>query len=337
MTIFFVSVKLRQISSHIQTEFSKLRRKALNSPSKHLLAGHVHVVMTKLLKELQVWRNSAPIIQEPSCLYETQQWYDHLVARERLSVLRRAIDLVPKVNGSPPKEILTVFLRSALEAIEQYHNLCQKREMMTHTRSYFHMLFTAGLSVMYCTSMSKKITPDDLRASYKGLLRCQELLRSVTRQLPDANNYVSVFEALLRDVSQRLWPDIREPPMNPSADTSLEARTGSNELGNLCEGDFNRNLVAGALAVDVGDIPNFATNRQFFEQGLENRPSILNTANQFPTSMQTDNDATTDYQDGTAINWALLNYDSLWNMESALGQYVYGDPSNPGVWEGFEF
>ncbi|KAI1069505.1 hypothetical protein LB507_008571 [Fusarium sp. FIESC RH6] len=329
MTIFFVSVRLRQISSHIQTEFSKLRGKIVESSPKRNLAGHVHVVMTKLLKELQEWRSSTPIIQEPSCLYEMQEWYDHLLARERLSVLRRAIDLVPKVHGSPPKDILTVFLRSALEAIDRYHILCQARSMLTHTRSYFHMLFTAGLSVMYCTSVSKQISPEDLRASHEGLQRCQELLRSVTLQLPDAKNYVAVFEALLRDHSQRLWPNAREPPMSLPADASV---TIPNEVGNFTEGDFPQNLVAGPLPADMDD---FTANSQFFEQGL-NRPDMLGPVNQFD-SMPAENDISSEYQDGTGINWALLNYDSLWNMESALGHYVYGDPSNPGVWEGFEF
>ncbi|RGP79808.1 hypothetical protein FLONG3_2122 [Fusarium longipes] len=336
MTVFFVSVRLRQISSRIQTEFFKLRRKITGSPSKHLHAGHIHVVMNKLLKDLQDWRNSTPFIQEPSCLYETQEWYDLLIARERLSVLRRAIDLVPKVNGSPPQEILIVFLRSALDTIEKYHNLwCQKRGMLTHTRSYFHMLFTAGLSVMYCTSVSKKIAVEDLRASYEGLLRCQDLLTSVARQLPDAINYVSVFEALLRDVSQRLWPNVRDAPMN--LDTSVAAPASSNNIGNFNDSGYSQNIVAGPLPAGIEDMPDFATNRQFFDQGLQSQ-QILDPVTQFTAPMQTtDNDITPDYQDGTGINWALMNYDSLWNMESALGHYVYGDPSNTGVWEGFEF
>ncbi|KAF4449371.1 hypothetical protein F53441_7350 [Fusarium austroafricanum] len=335
MTVFFISVRLRQISSHIQTEFSKLRRKISNTSSKYVLAGHVHVVMTKLLKELKDWRNSNPIIQEPNCLYETQEWYDLLLARERLSVLRRAIDLVPKVNGSPPKEILTVFLRSALETIERYHSLCQKREMMTHTRSYFHMLFTAGLSVMYCTSVSKKITPADLRASYEGLIRCQELLTSVARQLPDAKSYVSVFEALHRDVSQRLWPNVRDMSPSLPTDASLTFQNPSNEIGDFTGGDFSQDLVTGdpgPLASGMGNISDFSTNRQFFEEGLQNRTSFLDPVSQFA-----ENGISPEYQDGTGANWALLNYDSLWNMESALGQYVYGDPTNSGAWEGFEF
>ncbi|KAL6918594.1 hypothetical protein FSST1_010089 [Fusarium sambucinum] len=330
MTVFFVSLRLRRVSSRIQTEFSKLRRKVTNSPSKHLLPGRIHVVMSKLLQDLQDWRNNTPIIQDPSCLYETQEWYDLLLARERLSVLRRAIDLVPKFNGSPPKGILTVFLRSALETIDRYHSLwCQKRQMMTHTRSYFHILFTAGLSVMYCTSVSKTIAAEDLRASYGGLLRCRELLTSVAKQLPDSKNYVSVFEALLRDVSQRLWP--KESESNLPADASLAVSAGSagqiysNDLGNFAN-EFPQHIVTDSLPSDVDNMSNFATGRDFFDQ------SVLGPVNQFTAPMQADNDINPE-----GINWALMNYDSLWNMESALGQYVYGDPTNTGVWEGFEF
>jgi hypothetical protein len=337
ITVFLVSVRLRQISSHIQTAYTKLRRKISNSPSKHVLAGHIHVVMAELLKELQDWRNSTPIIQEPSCLYETQEWYDLLLARERLSVLRRAIDLVPKVNGTPPKDILIIFLRCALDTIERYHSLCQKREMMTHTRSYFHMLFTAGLSVIYCTSVSKRITPDDLRASYEGLLRCQELLTSVAKKLPDANNYVSVFQALYRDVSQRLWPNIREISMNLSADASLPIPAPSNQLGNLVEGEFSQNSMAGPLPTDMEGFSDFSTEHQFFGPGISNRADILDPSSQFAATVEAENEITLDYQDGAAVNWALLSYGSLWNMESAVGQYVYGDPTNSGVWDGFEF
>ncbi|KLP09781.1 Uncharacterized protein LW94_4821 [Fusarium fujikuroi] len=334
MTVFFISVRLRQISSHIQTEFSKLRRKISNTRSKHLLAGHIHVVMTKLFKELKDWRNSNPIIQEPSCLYETQEWYDLLIARERLSVLRRAIDLVPKVNGSPPKEILTVFLRSALETIERYHIICQKREMMTHTRSYFHMLFTAALSVMYCISVSKKLTLEDMRASHQGLLRCQELLNSVAQQLPDAKSYVSVFEALHRDVSQRLWPNVRDMPVSLPVDPAMGF---SNDMSTFNGRSFSPDLGTNTLPNSLGNMPDFSANRQFFDQGLQSRSGLMDPVSQFAVPGQDGNDISEEYQDGSSVNWALLNYDSLWNMESALGQYVYGDPTNPSVWDGFEF
>ncbi|KAM0230029.1 hypothetical protein ACHAPO_009581 [Fusarium lateritium] len=191
------------------------------------------------------------------------------------------------------------------------------------------MLFTAGLSVMYCTSVSKTIAAEDLRASYGGLLRCRELLTSVAKQLPDSKNYVSVFEALLRDVSQRLWP--KESESNLPADASLAVSAGSagqiysNDLGNFAN-EFPQHIVTDSLPSDVDNMSNFATGRDFFDQ------SVLGPVNQFTAPMQADNDINPE-----GINWALMNYDSLWNMESALGQYVYGDPTNTGVWEGFEF
>ncbi|KAF5965860.1 quinate transport [Fusarium coicis] len=275
-----------------------------------------------------------PIIQVPSCLYETQEWYDLLIARERLSVLRRAIDIVPKVNGSPPKEILTVFLRSALETIERYHIVCQRREMMIHTRSYFHMLFTAALSVMYCISVSKKLTQEDMRASHQGLLRCQELLNSVARQLPDAKSYVSVFEALHRDVSQRLWSNVRDMSVGIPVDPVMGF---SNDITNFNGRSFSPDLGTSTLTTSLGNMPDFSTNRPFFDQGLQPRSSLMDPVSQFAVPGQDGNEMAEEYQDGSSVNWALLNYDSLWNMESALGQYVYGDPTNPSVWDGFDF
>ncbi|KAG5657965.1 hypothetical protein KAF25_006916 [Fusarium avenaceum] len=232
-----------------------LVRKIFSSPSKHVLAGHIHVVMSGLLKELQDWRNSTPIIQEPNCLYETQEW----------------------------------------------------------------------------------ITPDDLRASYEGLLRCQELLTSVAKQLPDSKNYVSVFQALYRDVSQRLWPNIREISMNLPADASLPIPADSNQVENPVDGEFPHNSVAGTLSTDMQGFSDFSIEHQFYGPGISNRPDILDPSSQFAATVEAENEITLDFQDGAAVNWALLSYGSLWNMESAVGQYVYGDPTNSGVWDGFEF
>ena len=205
-TIFFVSLRLRQVSSHIHTEFSRLRREQGEIPQKkYLMAGKVHVVLNSLLQELQEWRNNTPAIQNPACLYETQDWYDILYARERLSVVRRAVDLAPKSEGLPSKTILSLFLESALQTIERYYRLCNNRgNFMTHTRSYFHMLFTAGLSVMYCISVSKNTKRETLLAASEGLFHCEETLVGMATQLPDARSYVSVFEALHRDISRKL-------------------------------------------------------------------------------------------------------------------------------------
>lgn len=329
MTIFFVSVRLRQISSHIQTEFSRLKREHGESSPRHLMAGHVHVVLNKLLQELENWRKNTPMIQDPSCLYETQEWYDLLHARERLSVVRRAIDLVPKVNGSPSKQILALFLKSALQTIERYCILCQMRDLMTHTRSYFHMLFTAGLSVMYCISVPKSIDREDLRASYEGLIRCEETLVSMARQLPDAHNYVAVFEALRCDISRKLRPNMDMTTVGSAADGSLTI----GDLTNLLP-----TAEPGSMSANLGNVAFLPSQSQGFNQTSNGGVQLADAMDQVTGGTQPDGAS---YQDGSStvdlMNWALLNYDSLWNMESALGEYVYGDPTNAGIWESFEF
>ncbi|WAO84867.1 Fungal-trans domain-containing protein [Fusarium falciforme] len=329
MTIFFVSVRLRQISSHIQTEFSRLKREHGEPSPRHLMAGHVHVVLNKLLQELENWRKNTPMIQDPSCLYETQEWYDLLHARERLSVVRRAIDLVPKVNGSPSKQILALLLKSALQTIERYCILCQMRDLMTHTRSYFHMLFTAGLSVMYCISVPKSIDRENLRASYEGLIKCEETLVSMARQLPDAHNYVAVFEALRCDISRKLRPNMDMTTVGSAADGSLTIGDLTNPLPTAEPGSMSANL---------GNVAFLPSQSQGFNQMSNGRVQLADAMDQVTGGTQPDGAS---YQDGSStvdlMNWALHNYDSLWYMESALGEYVYGDPTNAGIWEGFEF
>ncbi|KAJ3549581.1 hypothetical protein NM208_g431 [Fusarium decemcellulare] len=343
VTIHFVSLRLRQVSSHIHTEFSRLRRQhGESSPTRHLLAGHVHVVLNKLLQELENWRKSTPVIQDPSCLYHTQEWYDLLHARERLAVVRRAIDLVPKVNGSPSKQTLALFLRSALETIERYYRLCQKRDLITHTRSYFHMLFTAGLSVMYCISVSKTIEREDLRASYEGLMKCEEMLMSMAIQLPDAHSYVAVFEALHRDISRKLRRNIDNNTVGSSVDGSLTIGDLTNPPPSFARGGFAQTLAAGeadSMSTNLDNAPYFSSGSQSFNQTSTSRVQLFDPMDQITNGVQPDDAAS--YQDGSStvdlMNWALLNYDSLWNMESALGEYAYGDPTNSGIWEGFEF
>ncbi|KAG5758403.1 hypothetical protein H9Q72_013464 [Fusarium xylarioides] len=257
------------------------------------------------------------------------------VSDEELEVASRDVQSLDSLNFTTEAEDLEYQVKAPTGGPRSCRDdRCQKREMVTHTRSYFHMLFTAALSVMYCISVSKKLTQEDMRASHQGLLRCQELLNSVARQLPDAKSYVSVFEALHRDVSQRLWPNVRDVSVNLPVDPAMGF---SNDISSFNGRSFSPDLGTSTLPNSLGNLPDFSTNRPFFDQGLQSRPGLIDPVSQFAVPGQDGNDISEEYQDGSSVNWALLNYDSLWNMESALGQYVYGDPTNPSVWDGFEF
>ncbi|KAM5344649.1 hypothetical protein ACJ41O_013184 [Fusarium nematophilum] len=339
MTIFFVSLRLRQISSRIHTQFAHLKRIQSDAPQTHLLAGRVHVALSGLLQELETWRSNCPIIPEPSCLYENQDWYDLLHARERLSLVRRAIDLVPKVNGSPSKHILTLFLKAALQTIERYYSLCQRSSLITHTRSYLHMLFTAGLSVMYCLSVSVSINHQDLRESLEGLLRCQETLFDMARQLPDARSYVAVFEALHRDISQKLRPNIDNIAIGPSGEGSLVIGDLSNPPPDPTRGIYPNVMALGGprpISSNLDSVPPFPADALNLDR-TSARTNLFEPIDQIPGGVQpVDANQEVPFVTGDLMNWALLNYDSLWNMESAIGEYAYGDPTNSGIWDGFE-
>ncbi|KAF0328560.1 fungal specific transcription factor domain-containing protein [Colletotrichum asianum] len=84
MAVFFTSVRLRQISSRIHTEFSRLARNYFESSQSHFAPGYIYTTLSRLMQELQRWRDDSPVFQQPKCLYESQSWYDLLLARGAL-------------------------------------------------------------------------------------------------------------------------------------------------------------------------------------------------------------------------------------------------------------
>ncbi|KAH7161997.1 fungal-specific transcription factor domain-containing protein [Dactylonectria estremocensis] len=340
-TIVFVSFRLRQISSRIHTEFSRLKQEQRESSPTHLLVGHVHVVLVRLLQELELWRRNAPMIADPSCLYEMQEWYDLLHARERLYLVRRAIDLAPRMDGTPSRNILSILLKTALETIEQYYSLYKLRGLMTHTRSYFHMLFTAGLSVMYCISVSQNLTPTDLQASSESLLHCQETLVNMSGHLSDARAYVAVFEALHHDISRKLRP---HPESAQAESMARELHMDEASLASLP--DMYRGTFLQATAdrrqqtMNLENNPGLSSESFHFDETLIPSSHHDDANGRYTMGAQLGDSGTNEYSpggNGDLINWGFLTHDSLWNMESALGQFAYGDPITSGFWDGFGF
>jgi len=135
-----------------------------------------------------------------------------------MSLLRRAIDLIPKTNGPAPPYILSLFLRTAPEAIDHYVAMSRRRVFVVHTRSYFHMMFVSGVSAVYCVAASLACPGADVDAATapdlglgqdvitvaRGMRVCEEVLVVMSEQLPGASAYVTVFGALRRHITRRL-------------------------------------------------------------------------------------------------------------------------------------
>ncbi|KAF6813663.1 Zn(II)2Cys6 transcription factor [Colletotrichum plurivorum] len=349
MTVFFTSVRLRQITSRIHTEFSRLARNHSDPSQIHLAPGYIYTAMSRLIHQLEQWRENCPVFREPRCLFESQGWYDLLLAREKLYLVRRAIDIVPKREGKTPRHVSVLCLKTALRTIQVYSDLCQNRPLITHTRSYFHMMFTAGLCVMFCVSSSSALEREDIQQANFGLTQCEETLRDMIEQLRSARHYVIVFEALRRNTSRKLsrimeslssersssattgqqWPSVVSPE-SPWRPARSFMDSGSAHLHNSTNSD-----VRGASGEET-QVSNDATVAQFnfaFHHNSDSTNQLFAGGANYPSFGIPD-----DFSPGSELfDWAFLNDETLWNMETVLGEYVYGDPNqHAGIPDNFD-
>lgn len=307
MSVFSACVRLRQITSKIPSAFQE---SSINGPDRSPVTarGAVYASLDRLLRDLQVWRQSAPIFENPSCLYEMQEWYDLLCLRERLLLSRKALDLVSKPKNIPPKDLVTLCLRCAVGAITGFCQLFE-RNKITFTRSYFQMLFTGGLSIMFCLSVVRDYDSETIRGAIDAILQGEIALRQMGEELPDAKRYVAVYEALGANVLRKSNRHLHEePPRQPQT-------FHSNTQNQLSHGP---------------DISSVSSNQEHYQSMTY--PSHVPLSGSFISRDDTtglySNSVLHDtpVSDDSLLPWGLFNDDSLWNMEAGLNEYAYGDP-----------
>ncbi|KAH6689063.1 hypothetical protein F5X68DRAFT_268272 [Plectosphaerella plurivora] len=340
MTIFLYCVQLRQVSSRIHVECSKMRQDPTLGAQPHLAVGRISSNLNRLLEDLASWRSGAPHIPSPRCLFETQEW---------TSLVRRAMDLVPKTDGPPPKHILSLFLRTALDTIHCYASISQRKTHIIHTRNYFHMIFTAGLSLLYCTSLSLNLTQGDLLDLSRGL------------ELPDAYSYVALFEALHHHVSRKIQralgnnalgfagqeqqqsyqhshvPHEQYAVQQPALTTDATSiGLGLYQQPPVHVGDVQLTAEAAPVTYAPGGqqdwggpaaataAPVFGTSSLGLFGGGEDMASDQRANNNIGQDLRTNGE-------NDPLQWAFMNDESIWNMDIMLGEYVYGDPTSSGL------
>ncbi|SPO04147.1 related to PPR1 - transcription factor regulating pyrimidine pathway [Cephalotrichum gorgonifer] len=346
-SIFLMSVRLRRVSSHIHTEFCRLRE-VYQAPSQlHLGIGHIHVVVNQLLDELAVWRREAPVIQSPTCLYHSQQWYDLLYAREKLYLVRRAVDLVPKKGGALPRHFLMLLLHGALEVIEKYSALFWTTSLITHTRSYFHMMFTAGLSVIFCVLYCPGLSQGDLQEAARGLRSCERTLASMARRLHDALAYVTVFSALHRDVSGKIGralgdgssvrpaasapsmarPDAEVPFTTSSQAASHHHHPSAPEIPGMAHLTYDRVAEREYAPPVLNTFGSYGRESysQPLPQPVDDVGAVIPPTPGFATDISPVASQNELYTGGDLLQRTFTDDVSLWNMDTVLWEYVYGD------------
>ena len=330
MSVFFACVRLRQITFKIHSQFGD---NTTNQDTRDGItaSGIIYVKLDQLLSELQQWRASAPIFPHPRSLYENQKWYDLLYSRERLLLVRKGIDVIPKQHGRAPGDLLSLCLQIAVEVITCFCELFEDRKI-TFTRSYFQILFTAGLSVMYCLSVVKDLEVKTVRDGREAVTICEHALKQIGEELPDAKRYVAVFEAL-RGYFLRKYRQLQGDGNLSFSNLPSATRQGEYQPGVSLASGIPRSQ---SRSFD----PHLGTGQSY---GLDTQSGLafssqnpLMSAETFPQTYPSNIAATPDVEAGlpsdaplsanSILSWDIFGDDAIWNMEAGLHEYAYGDP-----------
>ena len=256
LSIFIHCIKLRRISSRIHTKFyigqdpvdrsNKLKRQG--QPSRFPSVGHVYTYFSRLRLELKNWRATAPIYPDPKSLYERPEWHDFLHEKDSMLLARGALHNVPHrslLSTGILKDLLTACYTSAKNIIELYANLLENRAI-TWTRSYFQVIFTAGLSLIYCLNFDVFKTDMHESQARQSLDICRKILQFFKENMPDAGSFTLVFELLSRECFK-----------NRISHAGVEDRTTSAvPVGSLLQSEIPTNSVP--PDADFGSLNNSA-------------------------------------------------------------------------------
>lgn len=349
MSVFLACIRLRQITSRIQ-RFASVTAKgsSRHAPGQvQLLAmGNVYRGLDELLVALDDWLASTPMLTSPKCLYEKREYFEFLHAREQLLLMRRAMEVVPKRKGVPPQHLLALSLKTATRGIELFSALFE-RNAITYTRSYFAFLFTAGLSIMLSVSVSDG-TLDDCNytgPSSKALVTCEDTLRRLGEKLPDAKPYVTVFEALHRNVAKGSHQKSRSTRQSTTFTPSWTSHRFTATESALEKQHLHPQDVEPQAVQSSHFIQNDRPQDQYLELAPRAAPSMNTTGASWPHSSDMNLDHAGVYGTGAVVEhapmfpvdmtspdeytmfpWASLTEDNpLWSMEAGLGEYAYGD------------
>lgn len=329
MSVFLFCIRLRQISTRVPLMLSNksiMEGQATSGTLDQFATGRLYVALDTLLQDLSNWRSSAPAIEQPRSLFEKSEWYNLLYARERLYIVRKALEVAPKRQAMPPRDIRVECINSAARTIEIFSDLLQ-RDIVTFTRSYFSTVYSAGLLIVFCVSVGTLSDRENIRDALEVLMACEDCLKRLGVNLPDSQHYAVAFGVLRGNLVKELSGDNnsigeeRAPVSSNRNDSSAEAQLPNG-------GTKDKSLYDGGLAGHEGTISNPTSastdvgtiNRNYFDPHWTQQPNYVHNDPRFPALYNIQDNEMSLYN-------SFLNDDLLWNMELGIGEYAYGDPT----------
>lgn len=205
MSVFLAFIRLRRITSKIHYAFfedaDKAKLVVSDATPSHIsaLAG-LFATHSELSGQLDQWRGSVPEFDTPNTFYKKPEWYDFLLEKEKLLLVRGAMRALPSREKLPPKYLQQSCCECTSKMIELYGSLFWAKEINC-TRHYFQVLFTAGLLLAY-------FSPGGLGDADRGqhmfsdggakrtLEHCGDLLKALGHEIHDAKPYAAIFEVI---------------------------------------------------------------------------------------------------------------------------------------------
>lgn len=313
VSIFISFIRLRRISSRIHSTFYTGRMSNHTRSSGTQSIGHAYAAFARFRKELDAWRVTVPAFADPRSLYERTDWHDFMYHKDMLLLTRgvmHSLNSTSSLSSSITKEILRACYTSASQVIHLYANLMDQRAI-TWTRSYFQVIFTAGLTVTYC--ISSKVMKDSLKHdltvqhdAIETLDRCSHILSYFKEKMPDAGSFAAVFD-LLRD--ECIGADRHTKSLPSSITNTATAQPPATP----------------ALTYPVDPIV-----QQEYSASLSSHNDNNGDTNGAPFEQQTPLNLA-----GYDLNFNLTE-DLMTQLEAGIGEYAWGSlPTDTAFWEGF--
>ncbi|KAJ4986211.1 Zn(II)2Cys6 transcription factor [Stagonosporopsis vannaccii] len=235
MSIFIVFIELRRISSRIHTTFYARRPTASRAGSQFIGShsiGQIYVDFMRFKSELDTWRLSVPFFNNPRSLYERPDWHDFMYHKDVLLLTRGALHSLSTpltLSNSNKRELLSVCYTSAARVIHLYADLMDKGAI-TWTRSYFQVIFTAGLTVTYCLYLGilTHVSNDSKSQgeAIETIERCAKILSHFKHQMPDAGSFAVVFDILKDECINSILGSSASLPSQEGSDGTEAISTG---------------------------------------------------------------------------------------------------------------
>lgn len=328
MSVFIFVIELRRITSRIHRDFYDIRDLAApasgsNTPHQRLSSGDVYVKLYQIMTELDEWRQKAPVFPDQRSLYEKPEWYDFMLAKDKLLLVRAAMHLAPRRNGHPPEDLLQMSLKHAMDIVHLYEKMRQTGSI-TWTRSYFQVIFTAGLSIIHCVSLGVYSEADATSSATLppglALEACSRILQMFKKEMPDAGRFAIVFEMLKSNVTRDLSTGQTSPHNHrDSINGHIEQATIS-ALDRLQEHSSVEKRHSGIdLLADVASWPGGMDTLTNMNQ--TQHASALLPQNAFYGGVS--NLSQTQFGGDPMLDWPPLTDEMMEQLETGLGEYAW--------------